>query len=115
MIWSLYRVRQSKEPRNWPLIWNVAGEAVKWEKADKKKFKADKSSPIWDCIASIFPDSTGNEKPPFLFNSGMGIKDENGKVIYEEKRQEEESEIELTEDELLALVYEKIISICCSL
>lgn len=111
MIWSLYRVRQSKVPRNWAWLWHNAGEAVKWKKADKKKFQAESSSPIWDFIANMYPDSTGNEKPPFLFNSGMGIKDEKGDVIYEDKDKdsEEDDDIELTEDELLALVYEKII------
>lgn len=111
---ELYRVILPEKPHNWALRWKIAGDAVKWKGVSKESFKAENDSPIWQVLANDFDDSTGKEKPPFFYNSGMGLKDERGHVIYGTMEDEEDKEnsLGLTDEELLALVHEQIFTSC---
>ena len=102
---TLVRILPRKNPRDWEARWKEAGELVKWEGAEKSKMRAKASSPIWEAIAGIWPDSTGNETPPFAFGSGMGWEDEQGNKYFEEKKEDEqEKEPELSDNMLMELL-----------
>ncbi len=66
----LTRLRPSKIPRDWDLIWQDAGEAVGWEGASQDGMVALKTSPIWVEISEF-----GVPWPPFRYGSGMGLVD----------------------------------------
>ena len=110
-------VTARKNPRDWEARWKEAGELVKWEGAEKSKMRAKASSPIWEAIAGIWPDSTGNETPPFAFCSGMGWEDEQGNKYFEEKKEDEqekkedeqEKEPELSDNMLMELLPDAIV------
>ena len=104
----LFYPRTGKMRKDWPLRWQEAGKKVHWEGVeDRLHFKAKANSPIWGVMASIYPDGTRSKKPPFAINSGMGWKDEQGKLYYSllEEDEEDDQIEELTEEELLDVIF----------
>ena len=101
---TFLRILPREKLRNWEERWKEAGELVKWEGAEKSKMRAKASSPIWAALAGIWPDSTGNETPPFAFGSGMGWEDEKGNKYFDvEHEDEKEEELELDESMIFKL------------
>ncbi len=96
---------------DWPERWKAAGEKVGWEGVvDREKWKAEKESPIWKTIASIFPDGTHSETPPFAINSGMGWENEKGELIHPGlEEMEEEEEYDISEDEIIEIALEQLL------
>lgn len=93
------RLYPRKRPRDWWERWLVAGEAVKWEGASKKKMEAFAWSPIWPLLATGWKDSIPRENeeeelmPPFAYGSGMGWKDANDNEYYQEETNDESQAI----------------------
>ena len=108
---TFLRILPREKPRNWEGRWKEAGELVKWEGAEKSKMRAKASSPIWNALAAIWPDSTGNKAPPFAFGSGMGWEDDQGNKYFDvEQKDEKEEEQELPENRLLELLPIEMVS-----
>lgn len=73
---EMYRQRESKQKRDWDIVWNNArrelGDATSASLATGKDgpFVALKNDPIWTAISRF-----GNPYPPFDYGSGMWVRD----------------------------------------
>ena len=73
---EMYRQRQSRQQRDWDIVWNTArrelGDATSASLATSKDgpFVALKNDPIWTAISRF-----GNPYPPFDYGSGMWVRD----------------------------------------
>jgi len=93
--------KTGKTRTDWPERWEEAGIRTKWEGVtDKRKWKARVDSPIWRMMASLYPDGTNQDMPPFAINSCMGWETEQGEKIHE-RIQEYEEESEIDEDKVI--------------
>lgn len=105
---TLFRVKTPKtKPRNWGWLWAVAVKACDEKGVSKKGMTARADSPVWSILGTKFPDSTGSSRPAFFWNSGMGVKDKNGKVYYQardvkkNKQEEQQDEGEISADDVV--------------
>lgn len=73
---ELYRQRESKQRRDWDVIWNTqraalgADTSASLATSKDGPFVALKNDPIWTAISRF-----GNPYPPFDFGSGMWVRD----------------------------------------
>lgn len=73
---EMYRQRESKQKRDWDVVWNTKrrelGDATSASLATSKDgpFVALKNDPIWTAISRF-----GNPYPPFDYGSGMWVRD----------------------------------------
>jgi hypothetical protein len=68
--YRLIRVESRRVPRDWYMLWGVAGAKVNWEGASKTDLVALKTSTIWAVLSRF-----GRPWPPFDYGSGMGLED----------------------------------------
>ena len=82
---ELVRNESRKQQRNWYDRWMTAVKLVNGEGviAGTTRMIARTDSPIWSALGNAFPDSIGNDMPPFCWGSGMGWKSVTAKEIKE--------------------------------
>lgn len=77
---ELYRAEARDLERDWKGRWRQSAASVNDVGAlrvleQSGRMISLKNAPIWEALATIFPDALGNPYPPFAFRSGMDVRD----------------------------------------